>query len=102
MENVNKKELARRVALHAGLNDVEANTIVGVVVDEIRKAVIEGEQVSLANFGVFEGRYRAARTGRNPRTGEAKEVPARTAPVFRVAKNFREAVAAAAETRAAA
>jgi DNA-binding protein HU-beta len=97
--NVNKKELARRLAMHAGFSDVDANAVIGFVVDEIKAAVESGEQVSLAGFGVFEARRRAPRMGRNPKNGDAKKIPARTMPVFRPGKTFREAVTAAAEER---
>jgi nucleoid DNA-binding protein len=99
MEHVNKKELARRLSLHAGMSETDARAVIGFVVDEIKAAVISGEPVGLAGFGVFEPRRRRSRKGRNPRTGEPKEIEARTLPVFRVAKPFRDAVASAAEDR---
>jgi DNA-binding protein HU-beta len=64
-----------------------------IVVDTVRS----GESVSLAGFGVFESRARAARLGRNPRTGESVAVPATTVPAFRPGTGFRQAVAGIAE-----
>ena len=55
------------------------DAILTIVVDTVRS----GESVSLAGFGVFESRARAARLGRNPRTGESVAVPATTVPAFR-------------------
>ncbi len=73
----------RRVAATA------VDALLQIVVDTVRS----GESVSLAGFGVFESRARAARTGRNPRTGEAVDVPATTVPAFRPGTGFRNAVA---------
>jgi DNA-binding protein HU-beta len=58
----------------------------------IRSSVARGDKVTLAGFGTFEKKRRAARTGRNPRTGDAVKVPARVVPSFRPGKEFREAV----------
>lgn len=98
-ENVNKTELARRLALHTGLSHVDSKAVIGFVVDEIKTAVANGEQVSLAGFGVFQPRRRAARIGRNPRKNTPKQIPARTVPVFRSANPFRDLVDDAARKR---
>src|SRR3954452_1343234 len=65
------------------------DAVLQIVVDTVRA----GDSVSLAGFGVFESRARAARTGRNPRTGESVVVPATTVPAFRPGTGFRSAVA---------
>src|SRR4051794_41509787 len=65
------------------------DAVLQIVVDTVRS----GDSVSLAGFGVFESRARAARTGRNPRTGEAVDVPATTVPAFRPGTGFPNAVA---------
>jgi DNA-binding protein HU-beta len=65
------------------------DALLQIVVDTVRS----GDSVSLAGFGVFESRARAARTGRNPRTGETVAVPATTVPAFRPGTGFRNAVA---------
>jgi nucleoid DNA-binding protein len=90
--NVNKDELARRLALHAGMSHVDAKAVIGFVVDEIKTAVADGEQVSLAGFGVFEPRHRAPRRGRNPRKNIPHDIPARTVPTFRAGSSFRRFV----------
>ena len=64
------------------------DTIFTAIVDEVSK----GEEVSVAGFGVFEARKRAARMGRNPKTGEALKIPASRGPKFRPAKAFKDAV----------
>jgi DNA-binding protein HU-beta len=72
------------------------DAILTIVVDTVRS----GESVSLAGFGVFESRARAARLGRNPRTGESVAVPATTVPAFRPGTGFRQAVAGTTEAAA--
>ncbi|TQM14843.1 HU family DNA-binding protein [Pseudonocardia kunmingensis] len=62
--------------------------LLGTIVDTVRS----GDSVTITGFGVFEGRARAARTARNPRTGEAVDVPATTVPAFRPGASFRSAV----------
>jgi len=89
---VNKKELTQRVAARAGVGEREAHKVINAFIEEVQSAVMGGERVALTDFGVFEGRMRAARAARNPRTGEAQTVPARTVPVFRVAMKFRDRV----------
>lgn len=97
--NVNKAELARRLGAHVGLSEVDANAVIGFVIDEIKAALVNGEQVTLAGFGVFEARRRAPRVGRNPQNGDVKKIPASTAPVFRASKPFRARVDDAARQR---
>lgn len=72
------------------------DAILEIVVDTVRS----GDSVSLAGFGVFESRARAARLGRNPRTGESVAVPATTVPAFRPGTGFRQAVAGTTEAAA--
>lgn len=80
---------------HLYHRDIER--IVGTIFDEITKVLEEGGRAELRGFGAFSVRHRAARTGRNPRTGEAVEVPAKSVPFFRVGKELRERVDASRE-----
>jgi len=96
---VNKTELAERVAARAGVGEREVYKILNATIEEIQLAVMGGEEVALTDFGVFQAKRRAARAARNPRTGVAQTVPARTVPVFRVAINFRNRVIAAFKAR---
>ncbi|ROZ88083.1 HU family DNA-binding protein [Gordonia sp. OPL2] len=88
---MNKAELI--AAVDAGLGDEvtarEATVLVEQVVDTIVRTVNKGESVTIAGFGVFEKKRRAARTGRNPRTGEPVKVKARSVPAFRPGTQFR-------------
>ena len=89
---MNKSQLVDALAERLGDRRTAANAVdslLQIVVDTVGS----GESVSLAGFGVFESRSRAARTGRNPRTGEAVAVPATTVPAFRPGTGFRNAVA---------
>lgn len=89
---MNKSQLVDALADRLGDRRTAATAVdalLQIVVDTVRS----GDSVSIAGFGVFESRARAARTGRNPRTGEAVDVPATTVPAFRPGAGFRSAVA---------
>src|SRR6187455_3543283 len=89
---MNKSQLVDALADRLGDRKTAVTTVdalLQIVVDTVRS----GDSVSLAGFGVFESRARAARTGRNPRTGESVAVPATTVPAFRPGTGFRSAVA---------
>jgi DNA-binding protein HU-beta len=90
---VNKAELVE--ALSSRLGDKKAATAaLDAVLQEIQAAVTKGDRVAITGFGVFEKRVRAARTARNPRTGEAVKVKKTSVPAFRAGAGFREMVAA--------
>src|SRR5258705_13362069 len=71
-----------------------AITALDAVLNEIQNAVTKGDKVSITGFGVFEKRIRAARTARNPRTGESVKVKKTSVPAFRPGASFKELVAA--------
>ena len=75
-----------------GGTKVEAEKAVDTVFDSITAAMKDGEQVSIAQFGIFEAKKRDARTARNPRTGESVPVPAMRVPKFRAAKGLKDNV----------
>jgi DNA-binding protein HU-beta len=90
---VNKAELIE--ALSGRLGDRKAATAaLDAVLAEIQNAVTKGDKVSITGFGVFEKRVRAARTARNPRTGESVKVKKTSVPAFRPGASFKELVAA--------
>ncbi len=70
----------------------QAAAAVEGVFDTIAKALGRGEEVSIAGFGVFTTAKRAARQGRNPKTGERIQIPASTRPKFRAGKALKDAV----------
>ncbi len=90
---MNRKDLVQTVAQEAGLSTAQAEAAVAATLDGVVAAVAAGEKVSLAGFGTFEQRNRAARSGRNPQTGEAMEIAASVAPGFKPATAFKQAVA---------
>src|SRR5215831_18267555 len=90
---VNKAELIE--ALSGRLGDRKSATMaLDAVLTEIQNAVTKGDKVSIIGFGVFEKRVRAARTARNPRTGESVKVKKTSVPAFRPGASFKELVAA--------
>lgn len=89
---MNKAALVDKVQEVLGGTKVEAERVVDTVFDSITKSLKSGNEVSIAGFGIFEAKTRAARTARNPRTGESIKVPAMKTPKFRAAKALKEAV----------
>lgn len=79
-----KTELSAAVAEQAGLSKKDAEKAVSTVLDVIVEALEKGEKVQLVGFGTFEVRERAARTGKNPRTGETIEIAASKVPAFKL------------------
>ena len=89
---MNKEELVQEIAKKAKVTQKDASEILGALVDTIQKTVAKGKKVTLVGFGTFEPRISAARNGRNPQTGSAIKIPARTVPVFRPGKDFKDKV----------
>jgi integration host factor subunit beta len=86
-----KSELVLRIAEqnpHLYQRDVE--NIVNAILDEITRALSEGNRVELRGFGAFSVKKREARTGRNPRTGETVSVAEKAVPVFKTGKEMRQ------------
>jgi DNA-binding protein HU-beta len=89
---MNKGDLVEAVSGDAGLSKADASRAVESVITAITKALRGGKQVSLVGFGTFAVKKRAARTGRNPRTGEAIQIRASKVPGFRAGKALKDAV----------
>ncbi len=87
---MNKAELIAAVAAKAGVSQKEAGVVVAAVLDEIKDALKKGDKVQLVGFGSFEVRAKAARTGKNPRTGETINIPASKSPAFKAGKAFKD------------
>ena len=90
---MNKAELINAVAAAADVSKKDAEAVITAAVDTITAALKEGEKEQLVGFGSFEVKKRAARTGRNPKTKEAIEIPASSVPVFKAGKALKDAVA---------
>lgn len=89
---MNKGELIEAVAGTADLSRAEATKAVDAVLDNITRTLQSGGTVSLVGFGTFTVKSRAARTGRNPRTGEAIQIAASKVPGFKAGKALKDAV----------
>ena len=89
---MNKQSIIEAVHEKVGGTKVSAEQAVDTVVDSIVDTMKKGEEVSIAGLGIFSVKLRAARTARNPRTGEPIQVPEMNVPKFRAAKALKEAV----------
>ncbi|MBT8059998.1 MAG: HU family DNA-binding protein [Xanthomonadales bacterium] len=89
---MNKSDLVDAVADAAGLSKADAGRALDATIDTITGALKSGQAVSLVGFGTFSVRDRAARTGRNPRTGETIQIKASKNPAFKAGKALKDAV----------
>ncbi len=89
---MNKSELIDAVAMSADISKAAAGRALDAMIDTIADALKEGDQVTLVGFGTFQVKDRAARTGRNPQTGEAIEIKASRVPGFKAGKALKDAV----------
>ena len=89
---MNKTDLINQLAERLDGDKKAAQTAVEGFIDLVQREVQRGRNVSISGFGVFEKRARAARTARNPRTGEAVKVKKTTVPAFRPGKYFKDVI----------
>ncbi len=89
---MNKAELVNAVASAANLSKADAGRAVDAVTGSIASSLSNGEQVAVVGFGTFSVKHRAARAGRNPRTGEAIQIQASNVPGFKAGKALKDAV----------
>ena len=89
---MNKAELIDAVADSADLSKAAAGRALDAAIETITKALKKGDTVTLVGFGTFSVRKRAARTGRNPRTGEAIKIKASKVPGFKAGKALKDAI----------
>jgi DNA-binding protein HU-beta len=89
---LNKTELVSSVAEKAEVTKKDAEKVIGAVFATIEEALVKGDKVQLVGFGTFEVRERAARAGRNPKTGEEITIAAAKVPAFKPGKALKEAV----------
>ena len=89
---MNKSDLTEAVAASANLNKSSAGKAVEAVFEAIEGAMSRGDSVSLIGFGTFSVSDRAARTGRNPRTGETIQIAASRVAKFKAGKGLKEAL----------
>jgi len=89
---MNKQELIAAVAERAGLSKVQTEAALSSIVETISSTIASGDQVALIGFGTFKSIKRAARAGKNPRTGEKIKIAARTLPKFDAGKALKDRV----------
>lgn len=90
---MNKAELIEVAAKEAGISKAAANKALDAIVGAVTKAVSKGDSVTLVGFGTFKSAKRAARTGKNPKTGATIKIAATTVPKFSAGAAFKAAVA---------
>ena len=89
---MNKAELIDAIVAKSGLTKKEADAAVAAMVEAVKEALKAGEKVQLVGFGTFSVKSRAARTGKNPSTGEAIQSPACKVPAFAAGKALKDAI----------
>lgn len=90
---MNKSELIEATAKAADISKAAADRALSAIIDSVVKAVSKGDTVTLVGFGTFKSAKRAARTGKNPKTGEPLKIAATTVPKFSAGAGFKAAVA---------
>lgn len=89
---MNKQDLVKVMAAQSGISKAAAGAAFDSLTDAIMAAAGRGERVTLVGFGTFYTSKRAARTGRNPRSGAPIKIPAATVPRFTAGAEFKETV----------
>ena len=89
---MNKTELVDAIAKDTGLTKKDSETALKSFIDNVTKALKKGDDVALVGFGTFAVGKRAARTGRNPATGETIKIAASKTPKFKAGKALKDAV----------
>ena len=89
---MNKTELIEHIALHADISKAAAARALESTINAVKTTLKNGEPVSLVGFGTFDVSRRAARVGRNPRTGDTLKIAAAVVPKFRPGKALKDAL----------
>lgn len=89
---MNKGELIEAIAKDADLTKAQAQAALDSVVKHVKKTLKKNGKVTLVGFGTFSATKRAARTGRNPQTGQPIRIPARKVPKFTAGKALKDAI----------
>jgi DNA-binding protein HU-beta len=92
LSNMNRKELVDALAAKTDSTKADAERAVGALIDIISSTLKKGDSLTLVGFGTFEVRKRAARTGRNPKTGEELKIKAAKVPAFKAGATLKALV----------
>ena len=90
---MNKSELIEALSVKTDISKAAAGKSIDALIELITASVAKGDDVTLIGFGTFKPSKRAARTGKNPKTGEALKIAATTVPTFKAGTAFKAAVA---------
>jgi len=89
---MNKSDLIDEMAENGGMSKADAGRALDAFVDAVTRQLKYGNSISLVGFGTYSVKHRAARMGRNPRTGEAIQIKASNVPSFKAGKGLKDAV----------
>ncbi|MCE8012610.1 HU family DNA-binding protein [Halomonas sp. MCCC 1A11036] len=89
---MNKSELIEAIAASADIPKAAASRALDAMVDTVTESLKKGDSVSLVGFGTFSVKERAARTGRNPQTGQPIQISAAKVPTFKAGKALKDSV----------
>ena len=89
---MNKSELIAAIANKTGVTKKDTEEVISAFVEVVKETLKAGDKVQMIGFGTFEVKERAARKGRNPRTGQDIEIPASKNPVFKAGKALKDSV----------
>ncbi|WP_334472501.1 HU family DNA-binding protein [Arsenophonus sp. PmNCSU2021_1] len=89
---MNKTELINQIAEKADLTKKDSEKALNAFIETVTEALKAGDEIQLVGFGSFQVKQRAARDGRNPKTGEALKIAAANVPSFKAGKTLKEAV----------
>ena len=89
---MNKTEIIAAAAANAGVSKKDAERVVNAAIDAVTAALVAGDKVQVAGFGIFEVKHREARTGRNPATKQTIQIPASKVPAFKASQTLKDAV----------
>lgn len=84
-----KSDMAEKLAEKININKQQAEGIINIFTNSVIEALARGDKVEIRGFGSFRVRHRAAKEGRNPKTGEKVYVPPKKVPFFKTGKDFR-------------
>ncbi|HGJ5865796.1 HU family DNA-binding protein [Arsenophonus nasoniae] len=89
---MNKTELINQIADKTSLTKKDSEKVLNALIETVTETLKAGDEVQLVGFGSFQVKQRAAREGRNPKTGEALKIAASNVPSFKAGKTLKEAV----------
>jgi nucleoid DNA-binding protein len=92
IRGMNKEELIKQISTKAKISQKDAGECLNATIEAISTALSKGDKITLVGFGTFQVRARAAREGRNPRTGKVLQIAAKKSPVWTAGKTLKERV----------